>query len=213
MHLEFLFKGLVTGLLVSLPLGPLAVLTIQRTANKDFKSGIDTGLGIALADTIWALLAGFSLSYIITFLRDHQTTLQIIGAIVLFFLGLSIFNSHPAHAIRKYKRQGANPFQCFGSAVLIAFSNPLVVLAYIAVFASTNIVFDIHQPSTPLLFALGFLMGSLSWWTIIVTTVTRFRHHFNLRILWWFNKISGVLIIFFVLITTIIFLVKGNPSF
>lgn len=212
MLFELLRKGLIIGLLVSLPLGPLAVLVIQRTANRNFKSGFYTGLGVAFADSIWALIAGFSVSYIITFLRQHQTSIQIIGAFVLMLLGLYIFNSHPLTALKKFKRKGTSPMQCFGSAMLIAFSNPMIVLAYIAVFASAKVVFEIHHLASPLVFTTGFMLGASSWWLVVTYSISRFRHHFNLRILWWFNKLSGAAIILFVLVSTIIVLIKGNPS-
>jgi threonine/homoserine/homoserine lactone efflux protein len=212
MLLELFCKGLLTGLLVSLPLGPMAVLVIQRTANQDFKSGFYTSLGVALTDTFWALIAGFSVSYIIGFLREYQSILQLLGAVVLFLLGFYIFRSHPVHAIRKYKSEGTSPLKCFFSAVVIALSNPLVILAYIAVFASTNVVFNIHHWPSPLVFITGFLFGSLTWWLIITTVINFFRHHFNLRILWWFNKISGALIMLFVIASTILIILNGSPS-
>ncbi|MFA9390853.1 MAG: LysE family translocator [Prolixibacteraceae bacterium] len=211
MLFHLFLKGLLTGLLVSLPLGPVAILVIQRTANRDFRSGFYTGLGIAITDTFWAILAGFSVSFLIAFLRQHQVTIQIIGAIVLFLLGLYIFRSHPLQTIRKYKRKGSNPLQCFFSAILIALSNPIVMLAYIAVFASANLVFNIHHLWTPVAFSSGFFIGAMSWWTTITLLISRFRHHFNLRILWWFNKISGSVIIAFIIITTIVVVFKGNP--
>lgn len=212
MLLQLFIKGFITGLLVSLPLGPMAILVIQRTANRDFKSGFYSGLGLATTDSFWALIAGFSVSYIISFLREHQSIIQIIGAVVLFILGLYIFNSHPLDAIKKYKRKGTSPFQCFASTFLIALSNPLVILAYIAVFAGTNVVFDVHHLASPFIFTFGFLLGAFSWWLIIVTTVNHFRHHLNLRILWWFNKISGSMVMLFVLVSTILVLIHGNPQ-
>ncbi|MBN1924376.1 MAG: LysE family transporter [Prolixibacteraceae bacterium] len=212
MVISLFIKGLLIGCLVSMPVGPLAVLVIQRTANRNFKSGFYSGLGVALTDTLWALIAGFSISYIITFLRQHQSLIQLIGAIILFMLGLSIFLSHPVKAIRKFKQKGTNPFQCFITAILVALSNPLVVLAYIGIFASTNLVFNIHQPSHPLSFLLAFFIGASTWWLILTTVLNFFRHKFNLRILWWFNKISGSLIMLFVLISTILVLINGNPK-
>lgn len=200
------------GLLVSLPLGPMSILVIQRTANRDLKSGLYTGLGVALSDTFWSLLAGFSVSYMISFLEKYQTLIQIIGAVILFMLGLFIFNSHPIQALRKFKRKGTNPLQCFISAMLLALSNPIIVLAYIAVFAGLKLHYHVNQLLTPLSFSLGFFIGALSWWTIISLIITRLKHHFNLRILWWFNKISGIAIMLFIVVTTIIVIVKGNPT-
>lgn len=213
MLLRLFFHGLLSGLLVSLPLGPMAILIIQRTANRDFRSGFYTALGVAFTDTFWALLAGFSVSFLISFIREYQVIIQIIGALVLFILGLYIFNSHPIQSIRKFKRKGNNHLQDFLSAILIALSNPLIILAYIALFASTNLAFNIDYLWTPLSFTSGFFIGAMMWWIAIAATISRFRHHFNLRILWWFNKISGVAIMSFIVITSLVVLIKGNPVF
>jgi threonine/homoserine/homoserine lactone efflux protein len=212
MNGDLIIKGYIMGFLISLPIGPIAILIIQRTANKSFKSGIYTALGAVTADTIYALVAGFSLSYIITFLREYQTILQIIGAAVLFFLGFYIFRVHPLNEMKDYKRKGNNYFQCYGTALLFTLSNPLIVLAYIAVFAGTGVVFNIKEIFETFFFIAGFSSGALSWWLILTSTINYFRHRFNLRILWWFNKISGTIIMIFVFVTTIFALLKGTPK-
>ena len=59
---EIFIKGILIGLLVSVPLGPIGVLCIQRTLNKGRMSGFVSGLGAAVADTIFAVIAGFGLT-------------------------------------------------------------------------------------------------------------------------------------------------------
>jgi threonine/homoserine/homoserine lactone efflux protein len=213
MLIEFFLRGFLGGLVVSLPLGPMAILIIQRTVNKNFKSGFYTALGAVTIDTIYAIIAGFSLTYVITFLREYQMVFQIAGAIVLLVLGLYIFRTHPLHSIKANKSSSNNHFQCFATAALLAVSNPMIILAYIAVFAGTGVVFSIELPMHALLFLSGFISGAMAWWIGITISVNQFRHKFNLRILWWFNKISGAAIIVFVLISTIIVLVNGSPKF
>jgi threonine/homoserine/homoserine lactone efflux protein len=207
-----IIKGLITGLLVSLPLGPMGILVVQRTANRDLKSGFYTGMGVAFIDSIWSLIAGFSVTYIITFLRDNQSIIQIIGAIALFTLGLYIFISSPINSIRKFRRNESKPIKCFFTTIPIALSNPAAIFIYILIFASINIVFDIHHLGSPLLFTFGFLTGALSWWLTLSFIVNRFRHHLNLRRLWWFNKISGLTIMIIVIVSTITVLIRGNPD-
>ena len=54
--------GIVIGILISAPLGPIGVLVIQRTLNKGRKAGLVTGLGAAISDIIYALISGLGLS-------------------------------------------------------------------------------------------------------------------------------------------------------
>jgi threonine/homoserine/homoserine lactone efflux protein len=212
MLVDLLLKGLLIGFMVSLPIGPMGILVIQRTANANFKSGFFAGVGVALSDIVWASLAGFSVSFIISYIRTYQSYVQIFGGIVLLILGLSIFFSHPANEIEKYKRKGTNAFQSFITSLLIALSNPTVALTYIAIFAGTNTVLTLENPFEFISFIGGFFLGALGWWTVLSFVIDHFRHHLNLRILWWFNKISGSLIILLVVVSAIIILVKGNPT-
>jgi threonine/homoserine/homoserine lactone efflux protein len=212
MFIGLFFKGLLTGFLVSLPIGPMAVLVIQRTVNRNLRSGFFTGLGVSLTDTIWVILAGFSISYIITFLETYQLYIQIIGAILLFLLGLNIYFSHPLKSLKEFKRKGTNPVQCIITGMAIAFSNPLTVLAYIVLLAGTHIVFSTNDLLEPVSFISGFYIGAICWWLILTNLINLFRHRFNLRVLWLFNKISGSMIMLLVLISTLYILIYGNPS-
>ena len=212
MFIGLFLKGFVTGFLVSFPIGPMAIMVIQRTANRNFKSGLYSGLGVATTDLIWVTLAGFSVSYIISFIETYQTYIQIIGACLLFLLGLNIFFSHPIKSLKEFKRKGTNPFQCYITGMVFSLSNPLTVLAYIALLASTHIVFSITDIFQPISFVSGFYIGASCWWLLLTTIINLFRHRFNLTLLWWFNKISGSVIMLLVLISTIYILINGNPT-
>jgi threonine/homoserine/homoserine lactone efflux protein len=50
MWLGFVVKGFILGLLVSIPLGPVGALCIQRTISKGYKAGLLGGLGAASVD-------------------------------------------------------------------------------------------------------------------------------------------------------------------
>ena len=56
---EVLFKGLGVGLASSVTVGPVAVLCIQRTLSKTRRAGFISGLGVACADVLMALIAFF----------------------------------------------------------------------------------------------------------------------------------------------------------
>lgn len=207
-----LLKGILMGIIASVPLGPIAIMVIQRTVNKNFKSGLISALGATTADTLYAILAGFSLSYIISFIRDYQTILQIFGGIVLLFLGIYVFRKNPIRSLRKYRKQGSNYYQDYFSTLLIVMSNPLIIMAYIALFAGTGIAFSLENILDTLQMVLGFALGAISWWVTLTSVVNLIRKQFNLHILWWFNKISGSIIIVFVITSAILIITKGNPS-
>lgn len=77
--IHIIVRGLLIGILVSAPMGPIGVLCIQRTLNKGRMSGLATGIGASLSDLFYALLTGFGLSIVIDFIEDNQAPIQIAG--------------------------------------------------------------------------------------------------------------------------------------
>ena len=57
--ITLLLRGCAVGLAASITVGPVAVLCIQRTLSKSRHSGIVSGLGVACADTLMAIIAFF----------------------------------------------------------------------------------------------------------------------------------------------------------
>ncbi len=94
--LDLLVKGLIVGVVVSAPLGPVGVLCIQRTLNKGRWYGFVTGLGAALSDIGYALITGYGMSFMDDFLAKNQVLLQIIGSIMCDSL-------QPPHYIPVYR--------------------------------------------------------------------------------------------------------------
>lgn len=88
-------KGIIIGVLVSAPMGPIGMLCIQRTLNKGRWHGFVTGLGAALSDVIYAALTCLGMGVVVNFVEANQAPLQLIGSIVLGIFGYYIFQSNP----------------------------------------------------------------------------------------------------------------------
>ena len=84
-------RGILIGILVSAPMGPIGVLCIQRTLNRGRISGLFTGIGASISDLIYAILTGFGISMIIDFIESYELLIQIFGSIVLACFGLYIY--------------------------------------------------------------------------------------------------------------------------
>ena len=76
--LDFIFKGILIGIIASAPMGPVGILCIQRTLNKGRWYGFITGVGAAISDIIYALTVGLGMSFIMEPLQDptNQFVLQ-----------------------------------------------------------------------------------------------------------------------------------------
>jgi len=209
MFLTLILKGILIGLLVSIPLGPIGVLVIQRTVNKSRIAGLLSGMGAVLSDTLYAIIAGFSLTFVVDFIRKHEILFQVIGAIVVLALGIHIFLKNPITDLRRNRMRGNTHFQDIISTFLITFSNPLTVFVFLAVFTSSGVAINLEEPFHSLFVIVGIFLGGFLWWFSLSGIVSLFRHKINLRILWWINKTAGVVIILFVLITALIVIQKA----
>jgi len=213
MFLSLFIKGIVMGLAVSVPLGPIGVLIVQRTVNKNRYSGFFSGMGASISDTLYAILAGFGVSYILDFINEHVLIFHIIGGLVILLLGVHIFFKNPRQDLNKYRTKGNSYLQDMFSTFLITFPNPMVVFVFLAVFAGSGVVFQLDQPSQAFFMILGVFTGANIWWFSLTSIINAFRHRFNLRVIWWFNKISGGVLMLLVIISFILTILEQVKLF
>jgi threonine/homoserine/homoserine lactone efflux protein len=193
--MDLILKGIIIGLMISIPLGPIGVLIVQRTLNKGRLSGFVSGMGAASADSAFALLAGFGITFIFQFVEEQQLYFQIIGGVVIIFLGVNIFYSNPIKQLRMQRLNRNRLSQDFFSVFFLTLSNPMAIFFFMAMFTGVNLASG--SLSILSLFSLvgGVTAGAALWWFLLSSSVNFFRHRFRLKTIWWMNKIAGVLIV------------------
>lgn len=91
-----LIKGLIVGLVVSIPVGPLGLLCIPRTLAQGRKAGLAVGLGGTVSDTVYAALALFALSFISSFVQANEAWILLAGGAIISFSGIRLLvTRHP----------------------------------------------------------------------------------------------------------------------
>src|ERR1700686_2649940 len=93
--IELLIRGLIAGLIIAAPVGPVNVLCISRTLTKGRLAGLISGLGAAAADAFYGSIAGFGITLVIQFLIREQFWIRLVGGILLVFIGLSYYFKPP----------------------------------------------------------------------------------------------------------------------
>jgi threonine/homoserine/homoserine lactone efflux protein len=189
--LELLIRGLAAGLIITAPVGPVNVLCVQRTITKGWRSGLFSGLGSAAADTIYAAIAGFSISFIIQFLLREIFWIRFIGGILLIGLGVWYYLRPPQHL--DTERKAASDTSDSASTFLLTLTNPTTVLSFLAVLAGLGL-----SESRPWYLTLvmigGIFTGAMLWWFILTGVANRFRDKFTDRSMIWMNRIGGLAI-------------------
>ena len=98
MSLYYLAKGIVLGLAIAAPVGPIGMLCINRTLERGFWAGVAGGLGTALADGLYAFMAAMGFSVFALFLDKVSTPLALVGGLFLLWLGWQAFKPKPPRA-------------------------------------------------------------------------------------------------------------------
>jgi threonine/homoserine/homoserine lactone efflux protein len=195
----FILTAFGIGIAVSAPLGPIGVLCIQRTMNKGFISGLVSGFGAAMADVIYAIIAGFGISMIKDFLIEYQMPIRVAGSLFLAYVGYRIFMANPAKEVRRLRNEGQNYYKDFGTSFLVTISNPITIIAFGAIFAGFDMVDKQSGFFSILVLIVLVFAGALSWWLALISVVSLFRKRIRLRNLLWINRVTGILIILFAL--------------
>lgn len=191
----YIFKGVLIGLMMSVPLGPMGVLIIQKTLQKGALAGFVAGMGAACADLFYATVAAFGLGFVINIIQSHELVLQIVGGIFLLIVGLKIYFDNPLKQIRMKKRVSKTGLLGdFLTLFFLTASNPVAIVVFMAVFAGASVFGDEPSFRVELFVVTGVLLGGGLWWYTLSALVNLFRKKFRLRVLITINRVSGVLI-------------------
>lgn len=202
MSLEFLYKGLILGFSVAAPVGPIGVLCINRTINKNFAAGFFSGLGAATADLIYGLIAGLGLTAISTFLIDQKMWIQLIGLVFLIYLGIkTIIKKDNDIEFKSVVDKGL--LKDYFSTLILTITNPITILFFIAVFAGLGLSNTINGFYSVMQLILGVFIGSCIWWLFLSGLTDKLKTRISKHILKRIDLVSGILILFFGLLILI----------
>ncbi|MDD3080470.1 MAG: LysE family transporter [Paludibacter sp.] len=206
--LEIVIKGIIIGLFLSVPLGPIGMLCIQRTLNRGRKFGIATGLGATFSDLLYTIITLFFLSFVIDIVEQNRFIIQLAGSIIVAIFGFFIFKSHPSTQPKPNEPAKHTLFGDFITSFALTISNPLVLFVLIALFAR----FEFINNHTTLIHSIvgisSILVGALIWWNSLTFLVSKFRNKLNMQGLKIINRITGIVIILIGVIGLILSLFK-----
>lgn len=197
--LLMLFKGFLVGLGVSIPLGPIGVLCVNRTLQKGVRSGFFSGMGAAAADTIFALIAVMGLSYVIHFIEQRQLVFELTGGLMITLLGLRVYLKSPGRNAGEHNERHSL-LRDFFSVLFFTLSNPVAVFLFGGMFAGFNLI---GENINPLLLTAGVFTGASLWWLLLSSSVSFFRHHIRSVYLHIINKVTGSVITMLGLLTLV----------
>lgn len=189
-------QSLLIGLSIAAPVGPIGLLTIQRTLQAGPAVGLATGLGAAVADALYGAIGAFGVTVVIDALTGARVPLAVGGGLFLLWMAWSIVRSPVA---RQAARAGddaagsARPgngrpvthppgvparalLRSFAGTFVLTLSNPATIVSFVAVFGAMA---GRAKVTSPPVMVAGVLIGSALWWLLLSTVVGRLRERFD----------------------------------
>lgn len=199
-------KGFLIGMAMAVPVGPIALLCIQRSLHEGFKIGLMSGFGAALADFAYGIVAAFGLTTVSALLMTQQFWIRLIGGLFLIYLGIKLFLTQPPTTCRIKPERSA--FHAFSTTFLLTLTNPATILTFIAIFAALGVGTSTDALGSVVL-VLGIFLGSACWWFILAAGVAFILHHrLTPAAMHMINKISGGVIFAFGILALILVLTR-----
>jgi threonine/homoserine/homoserine lactone efflux protein len=192
-------KGVLLGLSVAAPVGPIGVLTIRRTISDGFRMGFATGLGAATADATYGLIAAFGLTAIMAVLTDHADAIRLVGGVMLVVIGVrTLVQGRASVNGRAIAAENVlTPARSYIQTVGLTLTNPMTILAFIGMFAGIGISSGGADIPNALGLVLGVGIGSALWWLGLAFVVSRIRHRLSTSVVQAINVSSALIIVGF----------------
>lgn len=176
MDISLALKGVLIGLSVAAPIGPMAMLTMRRAIDRGLVAGLVSGLGIALADATYGAVAAFGLTSLSDVLIDHQQLIRVAGGLALIYIAWRILRN--ARTPVEARRESSAPQRLgriVGTMYLLTLSNPTTILSFAAIFGGLGLALGSSTFDSVVL-VVSVFAGSMLWWLMLCGLLGKVRH-------------------------------------
>jgi len=192
MLLIVLLKGIVVGIVIALPVGPVGVLCVRRCLFEGPRYGLASGLGAAVADTTFGAIAALGLTFLSDWLLHYEDWFGLMGGVFLLGFGIKAFFFYRP---RKPEPLGGEKlFGAFVSTFALTITNPITLLSLAAIFAKVGAGSVTGLLDASILVG-GVFAGSLLWWLAISFGILALRDLAGEIVMLWLNHISGAILL------------------
>lgn len=186
-------KAFAIGICASAPLGPAAILVLQKSLSYGHRAGFYTGLGATTIDTTYATLSIFALAWTQDFINTYEYTIYLIGGPIVALLGASMAFKDPFRKLKSGNPSRGASIKDYAEAVLTALSNPGAAFVMFALFAFFNVNAG-RSGFSVLPIILGVAAGSMAYWFTFSYIFSKIRNVIKMSALVWLSRIAGIIV-------------------
>jgi len=191
--------GMLMGILLAMPFGPVNLLGIQRAMERGFFGGMAAGIGIVAGDGLIALGAALGVNAISGAIRQYRTAIQILGGLALLGAGMKLYLTQPAIATETQARKASLRDYVWDipQTFFLTIANPGALLALIAIFGGVSSFVEVESYIDALTMVAAIMGGSFLYWFVVSQFIATIRHRLDDKWLGQINRIAGLVLIGF----------------
>jgi len=148
-------RGLIIGLSIAAPVGPIGVLCIRRTLADGRAIGFASGLGAATADAVYGAVAAFGLSLVTNALVEQRVWLQAGGGVFLCYLGVRTWRAVP-HVASGGPADGRGLAAAWASTFALTLTNPTTIISFAAIQSTQSLLWALVDAAIGIALVLVF---------------------------------------------------------
>ena len=191
MNITF-FKGIATGIILSLPFGPVGLYCMEKTLTEGKKDGFSTALGMVTSDVVYGLIAFFFINQAEEFILRYELFFKGLVGLCLVILGIKKLRT--SVVIKKPTKINKYNIQNYFSGFFLSVINVTGIVTIIFIYTLLSVVGDADNY---LLLAGGIGTAGVISWFINVQVLTYFKRFVTDDLLIKLSKISSFIILTF----------------
>jgi threonine/homoserine/homoserine lactone efflux protein len=186
--------GLVVGVLLALPTGPVNLLALQRAVERGFFGGMAAGIGIMLGDGLVALGAALGVNAISGAMREYRTPIQIVGGLGLMIAGAKLYWTHPSFksAAQDEAASLMDYIWDIPKMFFLTITNPIAVLGLIVIYGGVSTFVEVDSYVDAFAMVAAIMAGSFLYWLVVSQAISGIRHRLNEARMVVINRVAGL---------------------
>ena len=188
--------GVVAGVLLAMPIGPVNLLGLQRAVERGFFGGMAAGIGILLGDGLIALIAALGVNAITGAIKEYRFAIQLVGGLALLGAGAKLYfmpAGLPTHT-EAAKARLRDYVWDIPAMLLLTITNPGSVLGLIAIYGGVSSFVGVDSLLDAFTLVAAIMGGTFLYWFWVSQWIARVRHRLDKVQLGQINRIAGLVL-------------------
>lgn len=184
-------KGIITGLLLSIPFGPVGIYCMEKTLSEGRMKGFTAAMGMVTSDLFYTALGFFFLDQVDTWILRYELYFKFIVGFLLILVSFGKLKKR--REMKHIETSPAGYIKSYTTTFAIALGNLQNFFTIWLIFSTLRVYADVHRGWIVMLMA-GVLTGGAAEWTFITLGLTHWKKFVSKENLLKVTRIMGILI-------------------